>query len=163
MGVLHLTAPRTAHDIEIGQNIWKWLKHHCNPQFSTDSSHVRVTMPFMGASDLGMALDALTVWNVRARQHAPVADLYDCGVVYKRELICNSNGVVHTCEEWLTIHEIIARGSGDCEDLGPARSADYIMKGEAARAFARPSSVGWHIQVRRADGSIEDPSAKLGM
>lgn len=163
MGILHITSPRTTDDMRIAEGIWKWLKRHTKPELSSDYKNIRVSFAFNGASDLGVALDAMTAWNVAAMRCMPIPMIYESGVTYRREVLCNSNGVVHTCEEWLTAHECVARKYCDCEDLGPYLAACYRLTGEKAQAYARPSACGWHILVRRADGSIEDPSAKLGM
>jgi hypothetical protein len=161
---LTITAPRTTADLRIGRGVWSWLKSHGTPAIlSFDGSHVRVSMPFVGARELGIGLDALTAWNVAALRERPLPSLYNAGVRYQREPVCRTNGVEHICEEWLTAHEVAARGWGDCDDLGPWRAAELRLLGEPAQAVPRPSAAGWHIVVRRADGSIDDPSARLGM
>jgi hypothetical protein len=161
---LAITAPRTRADLRIGRGVWQWLKRHGVPaEFSYDGSHVRVSMPFRGAPELGIGLDALTAWNIAALREAPLPHIYDAGVRYQREPICLTNGVRHICEEWLTAHEVVARGWGDCDDLAPWLAAILRLEGEHAQAVPRPSAAGWHIVVRRADGSIADPSARLGM
>jgi hypothetical protein len=164
MPKLTITSPRTPADIRIGRAVSKWLQRKCiATSFTYDGSHVRLAMPFSGARELGIGLDALTAWNIRAMQAKAIPGIYEAGVVYKREPICRTNGVEHICEEWLTAHEVLARGWGDCDDLGPYRAADLRLQGELAQAIPRPSAAGWHIVVRRGDGSIDDPSARLGM
>lgn len=164
MGMIYLTAPRTDDDVRIGTGIWKFLKKHTQPHLSSTAMNVRVKMPFKGKEDLQLGLDALTAWNVAAMKQRPIPFIYESGVRYRREILCVHDGVPKVCEEWLTAHEILRRSLGaDCEDLGCYLAASLIMKGEQARAVAKRSAVGWHIQTRRADGSIEDPSAKLGM
>jgi hypothetical protein len=164
MPKLTITAPRTAADLQIGRAIAKWLAQRiAGTNFSYDGSHVRLSMPFRGARELGLGLDVLTAWNIRALQRSPLPGIYDAGVVYKREPICRTDGREHICEEWLTAHEVKARGAGDCDDLGPWRAADLRLQGELAQAVPRPSAAGWHIVVRRGDGTIDDPSARLGM
>jgi hypothetical protein len=164
MPKLTITAPRTPADIAIGRAVSQWLQRkHIPTNLSWDGSHVRLAMPFSNAASLGVALDALTAWNIRALQRSPLPGIYDAGVVYRREPICRTNGREHICEEWLTAHEVKARGAGDCDDLGPWRAADLRLQGERAQAVPRPSAAGWHILVRRADGTFDDPSARLGM
>ena len=162
---LTITAPRTAADLRIGRTIWGWLLRHVNvrAEFTFDGSHVRVSFPFSNARDLGIGLDASTAWSVEAMRYRPLPSIYNAGVVYKREPVCRTAGRVHICEEWLTAHESYARGWGDCDDLGPWRAAELRTQGELAQAIPRRSPVGWHIVVRRGDGTIEDPSARLGM
>ncbi len=121
-------------------------------------------MPFSSAADLGIALDATTAWNVLALKRDPLPSIYDAGVVYAREPQCRtSDGRERMCEEFVTAHEVRRRGFGDCDDLGTWRAAELRLAGELAQAIPKPSAVGWHIVVRRGDGSIEDPSARLGM
>jgi hypothetical protein len=132
-------------------------------RFAFDGSHVRVSMPYVGARELAIALDAATAWNVAALRAHPLPGIYEAGVRYQREPMCRTDGVEHICEEFLTAHEVYARGAGDCDDLGPWRAADLRLQGEHAQAVPRPSAAGWHIVVRRADGSFDDPSARLGM
>jgi hypothetical protein len=167
MGQLTITAPRTDADIRIGRGVWSWLQRNGAPRatYEYDGSHVRVSMPFFGRTDLQLGLDAATAWNIRALQTRPLPGIYDAGVRYAREPMCRSSrGQVGVCEEWLTAHEVIARGQGDCDDLGAWRAAELRLAGDAdAHAIARPSAAGWHIVVRHGDGTIEDPSAKLGM
>lgn len=106
----------------------------------------------------------MTAWNVRQMQRAKFPPLYESGTIYEREILCTHAGVTGICEEWWTTAELLRRKSGDCEDLSCTLAAQYIIAGETkARARAKRSSIGWHIQVRRADGTIEDPSAALGM
>jgi hypothetical protein len=164
-GRLTITAPRTESDLRIGRRVWQWLRAKRMPAlFAFDGGYVRVSMPFHGARDLQHALDALTAWNIAARQENPLPPLYASGVRYEREPLCRTvQGAVHTCEEFVTAHEVVRRGWGDCDDLAPYLASDLRLQGELAHAIARPSPAGWHVVVRRADGSIEDPSAQLGM
>lgn len=164
-GRLTLMGPRTESDLRIARQVWRWLRQKRQPaQLAFDGASVRVSMPFSGAAELGLALDALTAWNVQAMREHPLPPLYESGVVYQREPLCRAaNGVEHMCEEFVTAHEVVRRGVGDCDDLGPFLAAQLRQQGEQAAAFARPSAAGWHVVVRRGDGSIEDPSARLGM
>lgn len=98
--------------------------------------------------------------------------LYASGVRYANEPEGQKfNGL--PAEEFALIPVVLARKKGDCDDLAPWRCAELIRSGEPAkiriqwRARRNPDgSRGrkyFHIVVRRADGSIEDPSALLGM
>lgn len=162
---LTITAPRTESDLRIGKRVWQWLRQKRVPaELSYDGGAVRIAMPFHGATDLGVALDAVTAWNIDAMRERPLPPLYESGIRYAREPMCRApDGAERICEEFVTAHEVAARGVGDCDDLGPFLAAQLRLKGEQAQAFARRSPVGWHVVVRRGDGSIEDPSAKLGM
>ncbi len=165
MGALTLVAPRTEHDALTGRKLYEFVKRKKpDAEFGLTSERVTLRFSFRGEDDLTLGLDTMTAWNVRQMQRGSFAKLYDAGVRYEREILCNHNGVVGICEEWWTSSVLYARKSGDCEDLSCTLAAQLIVQGETtARARARRSSIGWHIQVRRADGSIEDPSAKLGM
>ncbi len=107
-------------------------------------------------------LDVLHEANVQwlnAGGKAP--KLYDSGIKYVEEELGK--------DQWQDIPETVKRGSGDCEDLASYRVSELRAAGEAAnhaiehRYNADEDIVLYHILVRRADGSIEDPSCKLGM
>lgn len=62
--------------------------------------------------------------------------------------------------------KVMARGHGDCDDLGPWHAASLRVTGEdrGARAIVQRSGPKrWHVVVRRSDGSIDDPSVEAGM
>lgn len=84
--------------------------------------------------------------------------LYDSGVRYRREPMGS--------ERWQTAEETLMLGHGDCEDLASWRAAELRVSGEDVRATpvlkrVRPGLM--HCLVRRGDGSLEDPSRRLGM
>lgn len=84
--------------------------------------------------------------------------LYGAGVRYEREPRAE--------ERWLLPSQVLARGAGDCEDLAAWRAAELRSTGEDpwAQAIAlRSGPRTWHAVVLRSDGTIEDPSAALGM
>lgn len=120
-----------------------------------------ITMPFQGEREIKFALSLLTVVNVMQlhwhKQHGPLPPIYKSGVRYERE------SAKRRTEDWLSIEQVIAQRAGDCEDLACWRAAELIVKGEHARAIPMRTRGGWHIVVRRADGSTEDPSRVLGM
>lgn len=119
--------------------------------------HVLFTQRLRGPRQALKALEAFA-WRVeeelRERAYPP---LYQAGVRYKRE-----RGT-----HWAMPDEVIARGGGDCEDLAAWRIAELRHTGQdpdatfVIRSSGRPHL--WHIAVRRGDGSLEDPSAVLGM
>lgn len=128
------------------------------------------------ARTLGLAikpiLEALvTVDQIYLRSHK-VPPLYRSGVRYQNEPVNTAHlgGVdrTHRIEEFAAIPAVIERGWGDCDDLAPWRVAELREHGERAkiRVYWKRQSNGhrlYHVVVRRADGTIEDPSAKLGM
>jgi hypothetical protein len=83
--------------------------------------------------------------------------LYESGIRYEREPLGR--------EWWQTAADNFAEGEGDCEDLASHRAAELVVfSGEPARAVTmRTGRRTFHAVVRRGDGSIEDPSAALGM
>ncbi len=153
------------HDVKVGQAIHRLLRQHgAKPKLSYDGSHVRIRMPYETARDLSLALDASTAWSMRQLHDHPAPPLYSAGIVYRREPTCrDESGTLRICEEFLTARCVYDRGAGDCDDLAPLRAAELRLQGERANAYARRSAAGWHVVVRRGDGTIEDPSAILGM
>ncbi|MGP1665004.1 MAG: hypothetical protein ACTS5I_03625 [Rhodanobacter sp.] len=110
------------------------------------------TLPCIRAAVSGLALIDLALLQA----NPGMKPLYESGVRYVRE------GPGH--EKWQPITQLYARKMGDCEDLAAARCAELRLKGEDATihvALIRPGLI--HIRVRRGDGSIEDPSKRLGM
>jgi hypothetical protein len=119
-----------------------------------------IIVPWAGISDLAPALAALTGLNMEILRRHPLPSIYGCGVRYQREERL-ADGT--TREQWLTAPVIHMRHAGDCEDLASWRAAELRLQGIEATAIAKRSSLGYHIVVRYPDGTIEDPSRKLGM
>lgn len=119
---------------------------------------VSVVVPVTNGDGLADLLEWLTQVNegfLAENPHTP--PLYSSGVRYAEDL-------PGSAEEFCAIPDVLRRGRGDCDDLAPWRAAELRLCGE--HATAEPVHVGggqWHVIVRRADGSIEDPSARLGM
>lgn len=116
----------------------------------------------LSRATLNHALEALVRINQDyLRSHPGTPSIYDAGVRYAVE----PDGF----ELWDPIPLVIARGAGDCDDLAAARAAELREAGETgARADCYPSRISqgrrtWHAIVVRADGTVEDPSARLGM
>lgn len=92
--------------------------------------------------------------------HPNAPKLYESGVRYIREPLGT--------EYFQNIPSVMKTGGADCEDLASWRVAELIMQGEMAVPAVKVTVKDdgfrlYHIQVRRGDGSIEDPSALLGM
>ena len=110
---------------------------------------------------LMMLFEALIAANVAyLRRHPETSALYASGVRYLEEPPDE--------EDWQDIPETLSRGTGDCEDLACWRIAELrVRDGEHAHPFLKCSARGdrvlYHVAVRRLDGSLEDPSRKLGM
>ena len=100
--------------------------------------------------------------NLFAYQADPtLPSIYDAGIVYRRE----PPGYEQFCD----VATLLRRGWGDCEDLACAIAAWRVARtGELARPCVTwqpvtPEHWQYHITVLRADGTREDPSARLGM
>lgn len=125
-----------------------------------------IVMPFKGQADINFALDLATriaLRELRANPRIPL--LYASGVRYERDPVCKIGMPRGACEPFKSPREILRTRRADCDDLCPWRAAELIMAGQRkARARAIPSpGIGWHVVVVCGDGSIEDPSRKLGM
>lgn len=98
------------------------------------------------------------------RKHPECPRLYEADITYRRET---------TVEEFNSIPVILKAGGGDCDDLAPWRVAELIERDrEPARIYVTCSQTQdgmgeprrlYHIRLKRADGTIEDPSEVLGM
>lgn len=121
-------------------------------------------MPFEAERELTLALSLLTVVDMMQIGWYKLPPLYSSGVRYEREeaKTCWAP-VAGGCEDWLSAWEVLRQGKGDCEDLAAWRAAELILQGEQARAIPKRTKRGWHIIVRRESGTLEDPSAALGM
>lgn len=69
-------------------------------------------------------------------------------------------------ERWQIPSVTLQLGYGDCEDLAAWRAAELVVSGVDRAALAvvkivRPGLM--HCVVRRGNGTIEDPSKRLGM
>ena len=126
---------------------------------------------------LGTAIKAILDTQVRLNRlylarHRGVPPLYASGVRYRNEPK-HFKFLGETAEEFALIPIVLARGWGDCDDLSPYRCAELQHHGEPAKMRVqwkrrvypngRKGRKYYHIVVRRGDGSIEDPSARLGM
>lgn len=109
-------------------------------------------------SDAVNALAYMSLGQMRraAASGHPLPPLYGGTIRYVRER--------PLMERWQTALRVAMRGKGDCEDLAAYRVAELNLQGQKASAFAsQVTPILVHIRVRLADGTIEDPSAKLGM
>lgn len=87
----------------------------------------------------------------------PVPPLYEAGIKYRLEP--NSG---EGWEEWADPWSVARRGWGDCDDLVMYRVAELLQGGEDASINVIWDGTRYHVRVRRADGSVEDPSHLLG-
>jgi len=118
------------------------------------------------------ALEGLTRLDQRIiRAHPEVPTVYAAGVRWTAE-----DGT----ENWRSIADVLGfdpnvsgnravsrpTGPTDCEDVAAWRCADLREREGELAAFVDvvPGGLGmWHAVVRRADGSVEDVSSRLGM
>ena len=103
-------------------------------------------------------VEAAAFASARLRRKFPYPFLYSTRVKYREEEP-EREGVETFTFPWDTF----SRGCGDCEDLCIWRLSDLIFQGEAASISVEWNGPLLHVQVRRADGSLEDPSERLGM
>jgi hypothetical protein len=120
----------------------------------------------MLATAIKPLLDATVQINRQYLRDFPqTPSLYTSGVRYRQEpKSLTRRGI----EDFAIIPRILQRGFGDCDDLVPYRVSELIERhGEPARIRIiwkrTPRGKLYHIQVRRADGKVEDPSRILGM
>lgn len=110
-------------------------------------------------------LQGVVVRNRIAIRKRQVPPLYSAGVRYQTEPWAGK------FEEFADCLTVYRRKWGDCDDLVAWRVAELQEAGEFAEVsisfpkscLRRKSGIMYHAVVRRGDGSIEDPSAKLGM
>lgn len=110
---------------------------------------------------LQAALELLYVADIEwLKMHPETPGIYQAGVRYQREIV--------PAEIWKTPPYCIEDGVLDCEDAACWRSAElYVRHGIDARPAFTFKKIGnlslYHIVVKLPDGTIEDPSKKLGM
>ncbi len=88
---------------------------------------------------------------------APVLPLYEAGIKYRLEPNSGDGW-----EEWADPWSVAKRRWGDCDDLVMYRVAELLLSGEPASINVIWDGTRYHVRVRRADGSLEDPSHLLG-
>ena len=124
---------------------------------------IRVTLPRSTDASLA-ALWCLVEVNLWCLRHARkmrrnFRPTYDA-VCYRAEPLGQ--------EIWQSIPALQMRGVGDCEDLACARVAERLSVGDACRPGLKrqkrdDGGILYHVIVGNPDGTIEDPSAVLGM
>lgn len=125
------------------------------------------------AQAIQVVLEAHVILNQMYIVGHDVPPLYTSGVRYQEEplnLAKIGGGPTFRVEEFALIPAIIERGWGDCDDLSPWRCAELrVHHKERAkirvvwREHPTTKQIVYHIVVRRGNGTVEDPNAKLGM
>jgi hypothetical protein len=98
--------------------------------------------------------------RLHLQAHPTTPKLYAAGIRYLRE--------GPDSENYQNIPRTLELKTGDCEDLAAWRIAELQEEGEdvhlVIREYDEPQDeTDYHLLVGRADGSVEDPSAILGM
>jgi hypothetical protein len=101
-----------------------------------------------------------TLGRIAARELLvhPLPPLYTTGIRYAEEPNAGK------FELWKCPVQTFEDGSGDCDDLVIYRLAELLASGERASAQCMAETRNgiltgrMHVRVRRADGSVEDPS-----
>lgn len=110
------------------------------------------------AAKLRIMLDALVKLDLLELSRNRFPPLYRAEVRYQREPLFQGR-----FEQWKPISQIIRDGHGDCEDLACWRTAELKQAKVNAKPWLIKHGTIWHVVVKLPDGSIEDPSRRLGM
>lgn len=121
--------------------------------------HVRVEVPpvpeAIEAMAEGLVRLNVVLMRIADERGVELPPLYESGIVYRREPPGR--------EWWESALDVLGTAKvreGDCEDLANYRAAELrYFEGEHARTvIVRTERGSFHAVVRRADGTIEDPS-----
>jgi hypothetical protein len=133
------------------------MKHPFGFQLSPQGVNfiAEIIVPLDTREEIERALDTLVELDLLyLKTHPGQPKLYQSGTRYK------DPGKL----AWYTAPILLDKRAGDCKDLCGLRVAELILQGEDARPhLKRVNESLWHVQVRRGNGSIEDPSRILGM
>lgn len=96
--------------------------------------------------------------------------LYESGVVYTDQVPeADPFSTGMQTDRWQDIPRLLMTGAGACEDLASWRVAELRAQGDLGAdvtVLTQPDGQGnvlYHIRVIKGDGTLEDPSAVLGM
>jgi hypothetical protein len=126
-------------------------------------TRIAIVVPGDDDESIIAAAEAAIAWNrwwLRRNPFAPL--LHASGVRYQRESkVWRDRGE----DRFVAIPYVMERGVGDCDDLVAWRTAELRERfGVPAVPLLVPQSpVLVHMVVQLPDGSIDDPSAALGM
>lgn len=108
------------------------------------------------ASFYEAAIEGLARLDEEILSIADFPPLYKSGVRYRKE----------SPDTWRHVDDVFSSGWGDCEDLSAWRVAELRVSGVDPDAHVyvyRSGPRRYHAVVARGDGTIEDPSLRLGM
>lgn len=114
------------------------------------------TIDAEGIEELEALLEGLVRLNLSQLRRGLCPPLYQAGVRYQRE--------PRGSEKWQTAVGCFRSKRADCEDLAAYLAASYRLVGVDAVARVRQIRPGLkHVVVELPNGTIEDPSKRLGM
>jgi len=118
---------------------------------------IRPNLDADGIEEIEALLEGLTRQNLSQLRRGLVPPIYSQKRVrYKRE--------ARGREDWQSARVCMRLGGGDCEDLAAWAAASYRLAGVNAVAIVKQVAPGLkHCIVRLPDGTIDDPSKRLGM
>lgn len=117
---------------------------------------LRAAIDAEGIEELEALLEGLVRLNLTQLRRGLCPPIYQSGVRYQREPPGR--------EDWQTALECYQRQRADCEDLAAYLAASYRLVGVEASCHVYQAAPGLkHVVCRLPDGTIEDPSKKLGM
>ena len=109
-----------------------------------------------GAEELEKLLEGMVLLSLSQLQRGLCPPLYQAGVRYERE--------PRGRESWQSALKTYRLGRGDCEDLANYLAASRRLVGIDAKVKVLDIRPGLkHVVVQMPDGTIEDPSKRLGM
>lgn len=109
-----------------------------------------------GIEEIECLLEGLVRLDLSQLRRGLAPPLYSSRVRYRRE--------ERGREDWQSAVKCHRLGFGDCEDLASYGAASYRLVGVHARAIVRQVRPGLkHCLVLLPDGTVEDPSKRLGM
>lgn len=115
---------------------------------------MQIPLPALGAAVEGLTGINAVILRVLERGDRPVPRLYESAIKYRQP------GKL----AWHTIADLYDLGWGDCKDLVAARCAElrvYDAEPAMPLVYETRRRGRWHAVLRRADGTIEDPSRVL--
>ena len=117
---------------------------------------LRASIDADGIEECEALLEGLVRLDLAQLRRGLAPPIYQSGVRYERE--------PRGHEQWQTAVQANRTKRADCEDLSAWLAASYRLVGVDAACVVRDVAPGLkHVVVQLPDGSIEDPSARLGM
>jgi hypothetical protein len=91
-----------------------------------------------------------------ARRGHPLPLLANTGIKFRHEPNAGTG-----IEDWADPWTVLQRGWADCDDLVMYRLVELRLAGQTAHVSVIWQGNGFHVRVRRANGSLEDPALYL--